>query len=82
MSPKFESLFDILFLTGGDVIACDLDRLNKEEYSTLLALTYIRLDDASAIVNDPTIDNDAYDKAYHTQWCLRNLTEALQKKLS
>ena len=82
MTPKFEAILKILFLTGGDVVACDLATLSREECHTLLALAYIRLDDASAIVDNMETPQDAYEEAYHALWCLCNLTDALEKTLN
>lgn len=82
MTPKFEAIFHNIKVTGGDVIACNLDSLSQEECHTLLALTYIALDEVDAIVDDPESTQDAYDEAFHTQWCLSNLAEALGKRVA
>ena len=82
MTPKFEAIFHNIKVTGGDVTTCNLDSLTIEECHTLLALTYIKLDEVDAIVDDPDSTQEEYDEAFHTQWCYDNLAGALSKRVA
>ena len=82
MSPKFEAIFHNIKATGGDVAACNLDSLTQEECSSLLALTYLKLDEVDAIVDASEATQEEYDEAFHSQWCYENLAGALSKILA